>query len=115
MMNQVRNRVVLASHFVFFVMIQQLPSSMLFPYTTLFRSHGTDRRRVGVIHAAAAAHLAFALGALLGEDVRSEEHTSELQSQSNLVCRLLLEKKNSDFSFDVQLSKPQHYPCESFL
>src|SRR2546427_6804369 len=87
----------------FFLMIRRPPRSTLFPYTTLFRSRardgdplapqeeqpGADRRAGG------------------GEDrdrrgpgpahrqrpVRSEEHTSELQSQSNLVCRLLLEKK----------------------
>src|SRR2546430_9286865 len=90
-------------------MIRRPPRSTLFPYTTLFRSHGVPQRA----------------GALLGVSVpavppagvpvrqqerrdarraparrarvrdRSEEHTSELQSQSNLVCRLLLEKKNT--------------------
>src|SRR2546430_12320633 len=69
-------------------MIRRPPRSTLFPYTTLFRS---DRRRrllcVGRPAAVANRHAA----ARPGE--RSEEHTSELQSQSNLVCRLLLEKK----------------------
>src|SRR2546427_4630975 len=77
--------------FFFFLMIRRPPRSTLFPYTTLFRSlpvflglelmsipiyvlAGFDRRR-------------------LRSNERSEEHTSELQSQSNLVCRLLLEKK----------------------
>src|SRR2546427_8166239 len=67
-------------------MIRRPPRSTLFPYTTLFRSpahllrHGPagEDRRAGAEHGAA---------------TRSEEHTSELQSQSNLVCRLLLEKK----------------------
>src|SRR5256885_9959772 len=66
-------------------MIRRPPRSTLFPYTTLFRSlprHGPDRRT------AAAAVQRPAAGA-----DRSEEHTSELQSPCNLVCRLLLEKK----------------------
>src|SRR2546430_13103277 len=76
-------------------MIRRPPRSTLFPYTTLFRSHlrasvpwnsrGDTRGARGAAHAAR--H---------GRRVRvrrSEEHTSELQSQSNLVCRLLLEKK----------------------
>src|SRR2546430_9175168 len=99
-------------------MIRRPPRSTLFPYTTLFRSSGLQLfARLDVVHA----HLAFdeqeifvmrhvpprrvlAFGAKAGEHVgpvladhdsvvRSEEHTSELQSQSNLVCRLLLEKK----------------------
>src|SRR2546430_7001622 len=70
-------------------MIRRPPRSTLFPYTTLFRS----RRALYQINPAEAAKI----GALdLNSDVgRSEEHTSELQSQSNLVCRLLLEKKNN--------------------
>src|SRR2546430_9151757 len=64
-------------------MIRRPPRSTLFPYTTLFRSRFTHRRQTG--------QRGHALFARHGE--RSEEHTSELQSQSNLVCRLLLEKK----------------------
>src|SRR2546430_10514810 len=71
-------------HF-FFLMIRRPPRSTLFPYTTLFRSHVA-----GVQYYAARQLLSHAGRPLLG---RSEEHTSELQSQSNLVCRLLLEKK----------------------
>src|SRR5256885_7833464 len=70
-------------------MIRRPPRSTLFPYTTLFRSSG--RARIGraecVGGSGPAAHRAALLGA------RSEEHTSELQSPCNLVCRLLLEKK----------------------
>src|SRR2546430_7703072 len=71
-------------------MIRRPPRSTLFPYTTLFRSaHGTERRpdtgRNYVLYPDAAPR----------GGRRSEEHTSELQSQSNLVCRLLLEKKKS--------------------
>src|SRR2546430_11237119 len=65
-------------------MIRRPPRSTLFPYTTLFRS---QREALGA--APCAHHDAPAVGG----DSRSEEHTSELQSQSNLVCRLLLEKK----------------------
>src|SRR5476649_3044998 len=66
----------------FFLMIRRPPRSTLFPYTTLFRS---PRRR----HPEAPG---VALGARK-MTIRSEEHTSELQSHSDLVCRLLLEKK----------------------
>src|SRR6266511_5116383 len=72
------------SCFFFFLMLRRPPRSTLFPYTTLFRS-GLDRhqprrwrRADGLPHARS----------------RSEEHTSELQSRENLVCRRLLEKKN---------------------
>src|SRR2546427_3967681 len=82
-------------------MIRRPPRSTLFPYTTLFRS---ARDRVGGDARGARALMSFdapvvlALAPLLGGAVwfRSEEHTSELQSQSNLVCRLLLEKKNKN-------------------
>src|SRR3712207_8232175 len=87
-------------------MIRRAPRSTLFPYTTLFRSHpGLGQRAVG--HQAPrgqpvggrgpllVAPAAGGLGGGLGEAVRSEEHTSELQSRQYLVCRLLLEKKNN--------------------
>src|SRR5689334_24198530 len=76
-------------YLLFFLMIRRPPRSTLFPYTTLFRS-GEDFEPV----VDAAQHQ------LRTEDIRhravlrSEEHTSELQSQFHLVCRLLLEKKN---------------------
>src|SRR5688572_32666815 len=96
-------------------MIRRPPRSTLFPYTTLFRSH---QARMGCMQedaktyrsrlrgqAATFLSLIVALATVGGGYVvtnalnidgapRSEEHTSELQSQSNLVCRLLLEKKN---------------------
>src|SRR5438046_3740646 len=74
-------------------MIRRPPRSTLFPYTTLFRSVRRDDERLRV-HAAAerlALRVEHALHAASIE--RSEEHTSELQSLTNLVCRLLLEKK----------------------
>src|SRR2546430_10870963 len=78
-------------------MIRRPPRSTLFPYTTLFRSQrgrglrpcGTESRALANARALTAKRAA----AVARFAVRSEEHTSELQSQSNLVCRLLLEKK----------------------
>src|SRR5256885_7942205 len=68
-------------------MIRRPPRSTLFPYTTLFRSrHG---RRPGVVRRRSASPIRPRVSAAR----RSEEHTSELQSPCNLVCRLLLEKK----------------------
>src|SRR5690348_18460405 len=78
------------SFFFFFLMIRRPPRSTLFPYTTLFRSRParfrwcrkrSSARRIDITHEASG---------------RSEEHTSELQSPVHLVCRLLLEKKNTD-------------------
>src|SRR5688572_32212320 len=83
-------------------MIRRPPRSTLFPYTTLFRSylHGDLLERLGRTDQAARAFAGVirsspALGGHARYRLarRSEEHTSELQSQSNLVCRLLLEKK----------------------
>src|SRR5438270_13907847 len=76
--------------FFFFLMIRRPPRSTLFPYTTLFRSHLVRARMRPGDHLFGAQDVLRG-GALLRP--RSEEHTSELQSQSNLVCRLLLEKK----------------------
>src|SRR2546430_11754734 len=70
-------------------MIRRPPRSTLFPYTTLFRSYLDNHLSVGP-HSPAAP-----LQAQRRRRMRSEEHTSELQSQSNLVCRLLLEKKKN--------------------
>src|SRR5207248_5808515 len=81
----------------FFLMIRRPPRSTLFPYTTLFRSLGDQRREIGADAAVGPAllddHGTVGL-ADRGED-RSEEHTSELQSPYDLVCRLLLEKKKN--------------------
>src|SRR2546430_8738226 len=96
--------------FFFFLMIRRPPRSTLFPYTTLFRSvsvlwrrhgHGlafvrnhNERDRRSQAWSFAHSKRAWAVR-VRWTWPRSEEHTSELQSQSNLVCRLLLEKKNT--------------------
>src|SRR2546430_7531543 len=100
-------------------MIRRPPRSTLFPYTTLFRSERIHRnRRVldlndlemlrlrwrAQVHTVAGARLHQRIGDRV--DLRSEEHTSELQSQSNLVCRLLLEKKKKKHNTT--------YPSRSF-
>src|SRR2546421_1558310 len=89
-------------------MIRRPPRSTLFPYTTLFRSpcrrRAGWRRRRRSLRLAHAGRKASALGAVRRgrpifvnvRDPRSEEHTSELQSRSDLVCRLLLEKKKKN-------------------
>src|SRR2546430_13566540 len=78
-------------------MIRRPPRSTLFPYTTLFRSASRLRRlrRGRTAYRTGPASFVF----------RSEEHTSELQSQSNLVCRLLLEKKKKTVSLH-ELAQP---------
>src|SRR5436309_4668278 len=78
-------------------MIRRPPRSTLFPYTTLFRSPGTSSRvpSRGPAHRPAESGPHRGLRGILWKSLsrRSEEHTSELQSRENLVCRLLLEKK----------------------
>src|SRR5688572_32514221 len=81
-------------HF-FFLMIRRPPRSTLFPYTTLFRSLADQLEAKGLSTTVADMRFAKPLDSELIRK-RSEEHTSELQSQSNLVCRLLLEKKNEN-------------------
>src|SRR2546430_8186549 len=93
-------------------MIRRPPRSTLFPYTTLFRS-GSDfhaevtqftelfPRKVSTL--VQKSHGCVA-GGVEAEFARSEEHTSELQSQSNLVCRLLLEKKKKNATAYMQQS-----------
>src|SRR2546430_8105627 len=93
-------------------MIRRPPRSTLFPYTTLFRSRGLLARDAGLQGAHRASqgpvpdHRRRRVG--VGRRgrraaLRSEEHTSELQSQSNLVCRLLLEKKKKKKNIDNEV------------
>src|SRR2546430_8725146 len=99
--------------FFFFLMIRRPPRSTLFPYTTLFRS--TELKLIGTpiasyptgfcMSAARETVCAVAVGFLIRNTKqmtgRSEEHTSELQSQSNIVCRLLLEKKKKEINMKI--------------
>src|SRR2546430_4170547 len=93
-------------------MIRRPPRSTLFPYTTLFRSGCLPQRLLRLAQAAAVGPRPGRCGVRGGDrgdpprvawDLRrrSEEHTSELQSQSNLVCRLLLEKKKTDIQMEI--------------
>src|SRR5256885_11753876 len=100
-------------------MIRRPPRSTLFPYTTLFRSPGEGapggldgvaraRDREGAGQRQLAVDRLDARSALLGAPVpRSEEHTSELQSPCNLVCRLLLEKKKIRPSRSLLFAVPE--------
>src|SRR5260221_6376461 len=80
-------------------MIRRPPRSTLFPYTTLFRSHSPiagrtiQAARNEMFAVCAVRHTVYSVGVPGKYSDRSEEHTSELQSHSDLVCRLLLEKK----------------------
>src|SRR5260370_2744965 len=87
-------------------MIRRPPRSTLFPYTTLFRSW----KRNGGRNAPSAARMARAALAVGGRR-RSEEHTSELQSHLNLVCRLLLEKKKKKDTRNREHAKQEMYGC----
>src|SRR2546430_2936201 len=106
--------------FFFFLMIRRPPRSTLFPYTTLFRSppafHGTEvflwpAFWMPIVNSPSG-DTADYLASRFSHNLRSEEHTSELQSQSNLVCRLLLENKKTNplrliwfvFSFALPLA-----------
>src|SRR5258708_10166152 len=92
-------------------MIRRPPRSTLFPYTTLFRSvKGPVQRRRIVVPGAVprnqnrgrrALHSDVVRVGKLTLKIRSEEHTSELQSPDHLVCRLLLEKKKSNYTQDI--------------
>src|SRR2546430_11866926 len=84
-------------------MIRRPPRSTLFPYTTLFRSPYTMREanrdlKNKVVPTVVKPREGYQLDSPSANEARSEEHTSELQSQSNLVCRLLLEKKKKNIT-----------------
>src|SRR5258706_9626773 len=82
----------------FFLMIRRPPRSTLFPYTTLFRSslHGSSRVTsvLDIFYRRTRENMERLAATIAPLNPRSEEHTSELQSLTNIVCRLLLEKKN---------------------
>src|SRR5260370_23019900 len=96
-------------HLFFFLMIRRPPRSTLFPYTTLFRSHSQ------ATHAAAIRSAPAALTPKYSFRKRSEEHTSELQSHLNLVCRLLLEKKKTRPHVEGQADTPRWQRLDATL
>src|SRR5438874_8602489 len=83
----------------FFLMIRRPPSSTLFPYTTLFRSAACASRP----------RCSPSCATWCSSASRSEEHTSELQSRRDLVCRLLLEKKNKELLGAIDLQRRQQF------
>src|SRR2546430_12477929 len=98
-------------------MIRRPPRSTLFPYTTLFRSGDVPAEEQLVLVEGERREGARRVGRRVRLLVRSEEHTSELQSQSNLVCRLLLGKKKKISTFssssDIHLHTP--FDCLSHV
>src|SRR5438067_8411917 len=96
-------------YFFFFLMIRRPPRSTLFPYTTLFRSGAKASSLFWIAVLSGMASLVIIVAVLQYRwttqlSARSEEHTSELQSRFDLVCRLLLEKKKKQ-KLDVQQSR----------
>src|SRR5882762_10547139 len=89
----------------FFLMIRRPPRSTLFPYTTLFRSPMFSRRAVFPL--IRPREVEMMLTPYPPSTLRSEEHTSELQSHLNLVCRLLLEKKKKKITIHTLRNKNQ--------
>src|SRR5438034_3165041 len=98
------------SRFCFFLLLRRPPRSTLFPYTTLFRS----RPQRSPLETSSHSITPFAPSVIVtcpsspweaeGMKIRSEEHTSELQSHSDLVCRLLLEKKKNKIEVKENLT-----------
>src|SRR2546426_5633724 len=97
-------------------MIRRPPRSTLFPYTTLFRSHRRHRQITSgardTIFMKFLSRSSRATGPKMRVPIgRSEEHTSELQSPCNLVCRLLLEKKKKTNNNRLHELRKQSLPC----
>src|SRR2546421_4899097 len=93
-------------------MIRRPPRSTLFPYTTLFRSLAEEIERLGATLSIGSSSDFTIVGAsALSIFARSEEHTSELQSRSDLVCRLLLEKKRRSTTSSSRLTEQWNSIC----
>src|SRR5438132_6949854 len=100
--------------FFFFLMIRRPPRSTLFPYTTLFRSVACSPSSTGMQPLFRAQAISTSVSPtshtapLAAMPLRSEEHTSELQSHSDLVCRLLLEKKKTQTTLTPACETPRN-------
>src|SRR2546428_4796277 len=96
-------------------MIRRPPRSTLFPYTTLFRSVLTLDPHASILEMLAGEVVEEMLVAILNRHApeRSEEHTSELQSRSDLVCRLLLEKKKNKISTSTSITSRSLWSTDS--
>src|SRR5258706_2744316 len=99
-------------------MIRRPPRSTLFPYTTLFRSPVDERRRPGLLQDSRTGKNDRRISPALlhvgrAGRLRSEEHTSELQSLTNLVCRLLLEKKKTRHAYTDRGYCDTHHQCNT--
>src|SRR5260221_254262 len=107
------------SSFFFFLMIRRPPRSTLFPYTTLFRSRSIpiSINRPKVWSRTSSFRCSIRMGIRTGRTGRrSEEHTSELQSHSDIVCRLLLEKKKAARQGDrLALMSQQRQPRRHYV
>src|SRR5207247_6512572 len=95
----------------FFLMMRRPPRSTLFPYTTLFRSN----IHVGIVHQSGDERQIAAVASHRERGARSEEHTSELQSRVDLVCRLLLEKKKRLISATMMKRNNDRMPRDAVL
>src|SRR5438067_9663759 len=96
-------------------MLRRPPRSTLFPYTTLFRSErdALQACQCGKLFCLRDSHLHGRDAACCVSTVRSEEHTSELQSRFDLVCRLLLEKKKKKKTQSIPSKYTHHYPISA--
>src|SRR5438067_9482591 len=100
--------------FFFFLLIRRPPTSTLFPYTTLFRSRivtSSSSLASSSMMAPRPSRSTWCTGIAVVQSTRSEEHTSELQSRFDLVCRLLLEKKKKKTKKKRQLIKYTKEKC----
>src|SRR5437667_9117840 len=104
----------LYSLFFFFLMIRRPPRSTLFPYTTLFRSEEMTPEDVLQFAKERGAKMVDFKFVDLQSTIRSEEHTSELQSHHDLVCRLLLEKKKTKNRI-IDIQDNQYHICRNTI
>src|SRR5947207_7166467 len=105
----------LSHYHLFFLIIRRPPRSTLFPYTTLFRSFTTTCRACTSSSRRCVPRWRSCRAPMRPAAPRSEEHTSELQSHSDLVCRLLLEKKNNKKDIKSKTTWKQDEQCLAYV